>query len=872
MKRVLVVDDHEENLYLLQVLLENNGSTVELARNGAEALEKARKNPPDLIVSDILMPVMDGFTLCENLKADELLSRIPFVFYTATYTDPMDEQLALSLGADAFITRPAEPEDFLATIFAVLAKAEAGGPVSLAEPEDEDGTILKQYNEVLIRKLERKMLQLEEANQALEREAAERRGAEETLRLVRYSVDHVADSVFCTDSQGRIVFAGESTGKTLGYKPDELLALTLFDLDPTLSPDLWARTWQRLKEEGGFAFETVHRTKAGKNFPVDVSENYVAFEDKELNFVFARDISDGLRTETALRRQLALDEIVQDVLSQIVSVAAAELDGVIQNALEPIAAFMGVDSAIIFQVTEDITRWSATYGWAAPGIQSLRQRLQDIPMGTLAWAEGELLAGHTVVLRSSRDLPPEADSLRELWREQGVRSALMVPLRGRGAQVKGSLALFAVASELAWDYPMVRQAEQAGEGFASALSRKTVEESLRTSDERLRQSQKMEAIGQLAGGIAHDFNNLLTAIIGYSDLLITSSDPMQTPPDLVRSVQEIRKAAQRAAELTAQILAFSRRQALRPQVISLNDAIDEIRSLVQRTLGEDIEIIFDLDPEVGTCEVDPHQLVSVLMNLAVNARDAMPRGGRLTVQTANAELDEEHCCRQDDCPPGSYVVLAVTDTGSGMDKQTQTRIFEPFFTTKEPGRGTGLGLSTVHGIVKQSGGGVFVYSEQGKGTTFKIYLPRSEKAARPAVAPPAHGRVSDGGEAILVVENEEALRFLLRRALEAAHYKVLIAADADEALAMLHGQDPIDLLLTDLTLPGDVQGNTLSREALACRPGLAVVYMSGYSRSAVAQDAGIHNDVGFLEKPFTTGTLARKVREALEARPLAPTE
>jgi two-component system cell cycle sensor histidine kinase/response regulator CckA len=870
-KRVLAVDDHAANLYLLQVLMQSAGYEVEQAANGAEALEKARQNPPDLVISDILMPIVDGFTLCRAWKADQKLSHIPFIFYTATYTDRRDRDLAFNMGADAFITKPADPVDFLAAVLSVMSKADAArpNPPSRRVGEQNQENVLKQYNDALVRKLEKKMLQLDKSNRDLEHEASERKRAEESLRLVRFSLDHVADSVFWTDPAGRIIFAGAAASRSLGYEPDELLRLTVFDLDPKVTPARWDESWKRLKEGRTRSFETEHRTKTGFLIPVDVSVNYVAFEHKEYNCVFARDITERIRTENVLRRQLALDEILEDLLSQLVSASGTELDRVIDAALQPIAQFIGVDGAILFQAAEDLSAWTATYGWTAPFIQSPCERLQGIPRGTLTAVGGELSAGRTIVVHSSSDISSNAVELRELWNREGVRSALLVPFRGHGGSVRGFLGLFAVSSELALEYQLVRQAEQVAKAFATALERKYVEESLRESDERLRQSQKMEALGQLAGGIAHDFNNMLTAIIGYSDLLLTAPDEEPNPPDVNQSVGEIRKAALRAAELTGQILAFSRRQALRPQVISINEMIEEVRPLLQRTLSEHLELSFLLDPQAGKCDVDPHQMVSVLMNLAVNARDAMPHGGKLTVESANVELDEGYCARVDGLRPGGYVVLTVRDTGIGMDKQTLSRIFEPFYTTKDPGHGTGLGLSTVHGIVTQSGGGISVDSEPGKGSTFRIYLPRSDKTATATKARPTQPTGSapgPGGETILVVEDEEAVRFLLTRALRAAGYDVLAASVAPEALEILRQGRKIDLLLTDMSLPGDTQGDALSRQAQDYLPGLAVLQISGYSQPALAHSDDTAEDIGFLEKPFTSTALKRKVREALDAR------
>jgi signal transduction histidine kinase/ActR/RegA family two-component response regulator len=384
------------------------------------------------------------------------------------------------------------------------------------------------------------------------------------------------------------------------------------------------------------------------------------------------------------------------------------------------------------------------------------------------------------------------------------------------------------------------------------------------AEELLRQSQKMEAVGQLAGGIAHDFNNLLSAIIGYADLVLSHDGALQ--PESVRSdVEEIKHAGLRGAALTKQILAFSRRQALKPEIVCLNDVLGGLESLLRRTLGEDIDLVTVLCPDLGQSEVDPHQLEQVLMNLALNARDAMPSGGRLALETANVELDEEYCRTRPDTTPGSYVMLSVSDTGTGMDAETTSHVFEPFFTTKAPDQGTGLGLSTVYGIVRQSGGNISVYSEPGKGTSFKLYLPR---VARPKSAPASVARATSstrGQETILVVEDEDAIRGLVDRILDGLGYEVLTAATADEALKVLaDGRSPVDLLLTDVVLPGSIQGNDLACSLLAIWPDLPVLYMSGYTRNATVHTGRLDAGVNFLEKPFTPDALGAKVRAVLD--------
>ena len=388
----------------------------------------------------------------------------------------------------------------------------------------------------------------------------------------------------------------------------------------------------------------------------------------------------------------------------------------------------------------------------------------------------------------------------------------------------------ATTGEVRW-YETIKVPFVAGEGQSPQVlgvatditERKRVEEALEQSEEQLRQAQKMDAIGQLAGGVAHDFNNLLTVINGCSSALlqrVAGHEALSGP------VAEIARAGQRAAALTYQLLAFSRRQVLTPEVLDLNAVAADSEKLLRRLIGEDIELVTVLRPALGSVRVDPGQLQQVILNLAVNARDAMPQGGTLTIETAKAELDEAYARDHPGVEPGQYVMLAVSDTGCGMDAATRSRIFEPFFTTKEPGKGTGLGLATVYGIVKQSGGHVWVYSEPGLGTTFKIYLPRvaaaAEAPARPSLPEPAPG----GSETIRLVEDEDQVRALVRGVLEEAGYRVLVAGRGDEALRVAAEHvGPLDLLLTDVVMPG-MSGRELAARLSGRRADLRVLYMS----------------------------------------------
>jgi two-component system, cell cycle sensor histidine kinase and response regulator CckA len=379
---------------------------------------------------------------------------------------------------------------------------------------------------------------------------------------------------------------------------------------------------------------------------------------------------------------------------------------------------------------------------------------------------------------------------------------------------------------------------------------------------QLLQSQRIESIGRLTGGIAHDFNNLISVMLSYSGFALEGlldGDPRRD------DILEVKIAAERAAALTRQLLAFSRNQVLQPVLLSLNKVAERVEKMLRRVLGEDIDLLQRLAPDLGLTRADPGQIEQVLLNLVVNARDAMPAGGNLTIETGNVHVGEEYAASHVAVQPGPYVQLTVTDSGCGMDLQTQTRIFEPFFTTKEPGKGTGLGLSTVYGIVRQSGGTIWVYSEPGRGTTFKILLPRDLTAtsATPGERPAAPTRLT-GTETILLVEDEEALRRVARRALQSAGYTVLTAENGEEALrAIAQHVGDVHLLVTDVIMP-KMGGQLLAQEVSKTRPVLKVLYMSGYTGDAVVHHGVLEAGVNFLAKPFIAAELLRKVREVLD--------
>jgi PAS domain S-box-containing protein len=450
---------------------------------------------------------------------------------------------------------------------------------------------------------------------------------------------------------------------------------------------------------------------------------------------------------------------------------------------------------------------------------------QDVPRAA------ELLA------KNARGLPTGPDEF-SLIRKDGTRAA--VETRTFPVRMGGESLVLAIARDI--------------------TESKRAEEALRVTEEQLRQSQKLEAVGRLAGGVAHDFNNMLGAIIGYSDVVMTAlneGDPLR------KDVEHIKNAADRAAALTDQLLAFSRKQTLQPRIMDLNAAVRGLERMLRRLIGEDVEFATVLANDLGHVKADPGQIDQVLMNLAVNARDAMPRGGRLTIETANVDLDEGYASTHVDTRPGPHVMLAVADTGCGMDQETRSHIFEPFFTTKQKGKGTGLGLAMVYGIVKQNGGNIGVYSEIGEGTTFKVYLPRVEGAVEPVQRRKPTGIQTRGSETVLVVEDEEVLRRLVCRILAMAGYVVLEARSGEEALLRCEErQGPIHLMVTDVVMPR-MSGCKLTERVAVMRPETKVAYMSGYTDDAIVRSGTLDADMPFIQKPFTASNLLAKVREAL---------
>ncbi len=635
----------------------------------------------------------------------------------------------------------------------------------------------------------------QDARKLAERAEEMIRSSEQTHRIL-FEASPIASLVYDLESL-RVLAANPAALKLYGYSKDEFLALGIQDL---ALPDERGAVPAAVKAAGDreAVGSARHRRKDGSTIHVDGRGQPTTFDGLPARFVVVQDHTDRMRAEAALLE------------------SEGRLRRTLDNMLEGYT-ILGRDLRYIY-VNE-------------AGARQARLRKEELlgrtPMDL--YPDFEKTGMHALLQRCLREnVPVHAEE--ELTHLDGAKAFFEV----RVQPTPEGLVI------LSMDNTEFRRAAQARESL----------------EEQLRQSQKMDAVGRLAGGVAHDFNNLLSVILGYGESALVNLGPS----DPVREdLEQIIKASRRAAELTRQLLMFSRQQVMETKILNLNDVIGDMEKMLRRVLGEHLELTAVLDPSLGKVRADRGNIEQVIMNLVGNARDAMPTGGKLTIETANVVLDEAFVRMHLGTAPGPYVLLAVTDTGTGMDKATRLRIFEPFFTTKAPGRGTGLGLSTVFGIVQQSGGGVWVYSEPGRGTTFKVYLPRVEgpiDADSPAPVP----MDLRGSETILLVEDEEAVRVVARRILERYGYRVIVAQNAVTAL---QEAEKIHLMLTDVVMPL-MSGVDLATRMRTRWPDVKVLYMSGYTDGSIVSHGALKDGAPFLQKPFTSETLARKVRSILD--------
>lgn len=761
-----------------------------------------------------------------------------------------------------------------------------------------------------------------------ERKRAEKTLSEER-RLLRTLIDNLPDRIYVKDAKSRWVVANRALAEHMGTKsPEELLGKTDFDFFPKDIAAVFFAREQAVLESGQAFVDREERTLDAKGNAKWVSTSKAPWRDKRGQVIgimgIGRDITERRNAEDALREtNQALKALVHASPAAIVCVdrdgnitmwnpAAERMFGWQEEEIlgRTIPMVPDRDRNVFYDFRSAQLRGESMWNQEVKALRKDGSTFDIIvSLAPLRDDEGELRGAMYVALDITGRKAAEAQlRLHAAALESAANSVVISDKAGQILWVNPAfteLTGYSAGEAIGQNFSILNSGTHpktffdqlwktilGGEVWQGEIvnrrkdgSRYSVDQTItpvrhekgeimhfvtiqqditetKALASQLNQAQKMESVGRLAGGVAHDFNNLLSVIIGYSDVLLgeTCLDART-----LKQAEEIKKAGNRAAALTRQLLAFSRQQVLDPKVLNLNSIVVETEKMLRRLIGEDVELETKLAADLGSVKADPGQVEQIVMNLAVNARDAMPLGGKLTIETSDAELDEEYAWQHVPCVPGSYVALIVTDTGIGMDAETKAHIFEPFFTTKEPGKGTGLGLSTVYGIVKQSGGYIWAYSELGQGSVFKVYLPRVDQPVRQVQTSELAPGVLSGSETILVVEDDESVRELICSMLRPNGYVVLEAKDAVEALDVARRRKSIDLVLTDVVMPG-MNGPAMAKKLEEILPEMSVLYMSGYAGS-FAVDRGILDEgASFLQKPFSKNALLQRLRETLDVR------
>jgi two-component system, cell cycle sensor histidine kinase and response regulator CckA len=836
---ILMVEDSPTQAVQLKHHLEEHGYDVTVARNGREALVRASERIPAMVITDVVMPEMDGYALCKSIKSLPHLRDVPVILLTSL-SGPQDVLQGLECGADNFIRKPYEPKYLLSRIEYILANLE----LRKTERMQVGVQLLFGGRKYFITAEKQQILDLlistyEGAIQINAELAAKQQELTRERDLLHILMDNVPDWIYFKDTKSRFTAINRSKLLALGLS-NEQQALGKTDFD--FFAEAYARAAfdaeQEILRTGQPRVARVEHVQWANGASAWLSSTKMLIRDvtgKAIGtFGVSRDITQARLAEEQIRK--ANEEL---------ELRVAERTSQLQEANQRLE--LELAERIRAQQTERETQARFRFLFAN---NPLPMWVHDRQSGAFLEVNGAAIAHYgysaeefgamrisDILLANVCDRAPDLDGMTSgEWRHRLKNGSIIdVEITSHELEWVGHQAALVVAHDITERKRLQRE-------FMMA--------------------QKMEAVGRLAAGIAHDFNNLLTIIGGYSDVVLNS---LEEDSPIADDVREISRAGERAASLTRQLLAFSKRQILQAQVLDVNRIVADMDRMLRRLIGEDVELVTVLDPHLGTIKADPGQVEQVIMNLVVNARDAMPKGGKLTIETKNIDLHETVTQRHlNNLPPGAYVNVTVTDTGTGMDRETQARIFDPFFTTKGEA-GTGLGLATVYGIVQQSSGAILVYSEIDHGTSFKIFLPRvHETTAKLEPAPSPH--VSRGSETILVVEDEDAVRTLICSILEKRGYAVLRARNGEEALSRSDAHaGQINMMITDVVMPS-MNGSDLAAQLAVVRPDMKVLLMSGYTDNAIVRHGVLSRNMAFLGKPFAPEELVRKVREILDGR------
>ena len=789
---ILNVDDRPDNRYLFDTILRAAGHDVYSAADGVEALALLQNMQCDLIVSDVVMPGMDGFQFCREVKANPATRDIPFVFFTAVYTEAKDEQFALSLGAAGFLVKPLEPDQLVEKL---LQAAHAPVPPAAAPLVGDSAGFLEAYNRRVVQKLETKLAEIEELNTRLQ-------SSEARLRAV---VEGTSDAVFIKDRTGHYVTINAAGARFLARSVDGVLGRT----DAELYDESTARA-RAVAEQRLLQFGLVEAYEEELRLPGETPSRHFHTVRAPLrdeaglivgSFGISRDITARLQAEAQIRK------LSRAVEQSPISVVITDVDGRIEYVNPLFTTLTGYTAA-----------------------EAIGQNPRILKSGRHS---REFYAELWQTIKGGRDW----QGILENRRKDGSRffeQTRISPVKDADGRLTHFIAL-----------------------------KEDITERLRLEDQ-LRQSQKMDAIGRLAGGVAHDFNNLLT-IIQLEASALATNPALAADADSTEGIRQITAATQRATGLTRQLLAFSRKQEKEEQDVDLGETVANLAKLVRRILGEDIRLTTAVPAEPVTLRADPGMLEQALLNLAINARDAMPAGGGLHIAVETVEIDAGYARTHAGATPGRRAHLLVSDTGTGIAPEHLGRVFEPFFTTKAPGQGTGLGLATVYGILQQHQGWITVESTVGQGTTFHLYLPTLPPVVLAAGEEATEHPLPRGTETVLLAEDDDQIRNLVQAALERQGYKVLAAATGDDALATLQRHiGPVHLLVTDLIMPGSLNGRQLADQARTLRPALRTVFISGYPADVISRLINFKSAGEFLRKPFAVRTLLETVRRRLD--------